>query len=168
MKIGEKIKSILTEKGWSQAKLAEEMGVSNQVVFNYLKRDNFTMDTLMKISKALNVPLYLFFDKKDLFGELDNPNLTFLTKEQIDSLWEVMMMSLEIMSYAQKKKHEEISTIAIMQYLKFASIFKIEINEVCPDEKQKYSHYYEIEKKVKGDIEKALFMTNKVKSNFSK
>ena len=49
---------ILEIKGWSQKYFAAQMGLSPQVVSKWLKgRENFTLETIGKIEKVLNVDL---------------------------------------------------------------------------------------------------------------
>lgn len=49
---------VLEIKGWSQKTFAAQMGVSPQVVSKWLKgRENFTLETIGKIEKVLNVDL---------------------------------------------------------------------------------------------------------------
>lgn len=48
----------LDELGWSQVKLAEEMGVSKQQVNKWVKgNENFTLDTLSRLGEVLGIQL---------------------------------------------------------------------------------------------------------------
>lgn len=53
-----KILAQLDQLGWSQKRLAEELGVSPQLVNKWVRgKENFTIDTLVKIGKTLNTSL---------------------------------------------------------------------------------------------------------------
>jgi ribosome-binding protein aMBF1 (putative translation factor) len=56
--ITQRIKQALSSKGWTQAQLASEIGVSPTVISRVLSRpDRSRVDTLQRISKALGVDL---------------------------------------------------------------------------------------------------------------
>lgn len=73
MTLGEKLKSIREQRGWTQSQAAERLGISSQVVSNY-ERDYRSPDkeTLTRIAKVYNCSVDW------LLGVTDNP-------ERIDS-----------------------------------------------------------------------------------
>ncbi len=65
--IGENIRSIRTDKGWPQYKLAEELDTSKAQMNHYEKgRVRFPVQKLCKISQILDVPLLTFLEGIDL------------------------------------------------------------------------------------------------------
>lgn len=74
MTLGEKLKSLREQRGWTQSQAAERLGISSQVVSNY-ERDYRSPDkeTLSRIAKVFNCSLDW------LLGVTDNP-------ERIDDL----------------------------------------------------------------------------------
>lgn len=62
-KIALNILEALNEKGWSQKRLAEEMGVSSQQVNKIVKgNQNLTFETIAKIETALKIDLVQIID----------------------------------------------------------------------------------------------------------
>lgn len=60
-KIARSILSALAEKGISQVKLAEALNISPQQISKIVKgHENLTLETIYKLSKALNVELISF------------------------------------------------------------------------------------------------------------
>ncbi len=70
-KIAQLIKELRTARGLSQMKLAEIVGVSYQQIQKYEKSINkVSIEKLEQISKALNIPISLFFQSgKDVVSE---------------------------------------------------------------------------------------------------
>jgi len=55
----------IRKKGWSQKQLSDNMGVSPQVVSKWVKgKENFTLETIEKIEKALAITLIDIADEK--------------------------------------------------------------------------------------------------------
>lgn len=71
MTLGEKLKSLREQRGWTQSQAAERLGISSQVVSNY-ERDYRSPDkeTLSRIAKVYNCSLDW------LLGVVDNPERT--------------------------------------------------------------------------------------------
>lgn len=66
MHIGEIIKKVRKAKGVSQMKLAEDIGITYQQVQKYEKgKSKITVERLVDISKALDVPAYLFLIEEE-------------------------------------------------------------------------------------------------------
>lgn len=59
---GLRIKEIMQEKGITQKKLAEDIGVA-EISLSRSLRGNPTLDTLERIATALNVPITNLFEK---------------------------------------------------------------------------------------------------------
>lgn len=60
--IGERVKQIRKEKGFTQEKLAFESNL-NRAYIGYVERSErkFSIETIYRISRALKTPLYKFF-----------------------------------------------------------------------------------------------------------
>jgi transcriptional regulator with XRE-family HTH domain len=64
--IGWKLRKLRTQAGWSQGRLAEEIGVSIQQVQKYETGANkMNTDRLQQVAQALDVPIQLFFTETD-------------------------------------------------------------------------------------------------------
>ena len=62
--IGSSIRALRKEKGWNQEKLAEMSGINDKEVSHIEQgRRNITIDTLVKISKALEVNIESIISK---------------------------------------------------------------------------------------------------------
>ena len=62
--IGSSIRALRKEKGWTQEKLAEMSGINDKEVSHIEQgRRNITIDTLVKISKALEVNIESIISK---------------------------------------------------------------------------------------------------------
>lgn len=60
--IGWKLRKLRTQAGWSQGRLAEEIGVSIQQIQKYETGANkMNSDRLQQVALALDVPIQLFF-----------------------------------------------------------------------------------------------------------
>ncbi|SRR6266568_227285 len=60
--IGWKLRKLRTQAGWSQGRLAEEIGVSIQQIQKYETGANkMNTDRLQQVAQALDVPIQLFF-----------------------------------------------------------------------------------------------------------
>jgi transcriptional regulator with XRE-family HTH domain len=62
MILGDRIREILKNKNISQTKLAESLGVSRQVINQYLNAGSMTTATLEKIAEAIDVPVICFYN----------------------------------------------------------------------------------------------------------
>lgn len=74
---GLRIKEIMQEKGITQKKLAEDIGVA-EISLSRSLRGNPTLDTLERIATALNVPI------TELFNAGTNEELTALIQHKGD------------------------------------------------------------------------------------
>lgn len=63
-KIALKVLSKLDELNWSQKQLAEKMSVSPQYINKIVRgKENLTLETLVKLQEALNIPLLASFSE---------------------------------------------------------------------------------------------------------
>jgi transcriptional regulator with XRE-family HTH domain len=62
-----KIHSFCIKKGISLAALAEKIGLSRVGFYQAIKKQSLKIDSLEKIAKALDVPIYEFFDDERSF-----------------------------------------------------------------------------------------------------
>lgn len=82
---GLRIKEIMQEKGITQKKLAEDIGVA-EISLSRSLRGNPTLDTLERIATALNVPITELFstDKQDLCGHVEYKGVVYTIKSRSD------------------------------------------------------------------------------------
>ena len=82
---GLKIKEIMQEKGITQKKLAEDIGVA-EISLSRSLRGNPTLDTLERIAIALNVPITELFstDKQELCGHVEYKGVVYTIKSRSD------------------------------------------------------------------------------------
>ena len=82
---GLRIKEIMQEKGITQKKLAEDIGVA-EISLSRSLRGNPTLDTLERIATALNVPITELFstDKQDLCGHVEYKGTVYTIKSRSD------------------------------------------------------------------------------------
>lgn len=82
---GLRIKEIMQEKGITQKKLAEDIGVA-EISLSRSLRGNPTLDTLERIATALNVPITELFstDKQDLCGHVEYKGVVYTIKTRSD------------------------------------------------------------------------------------
>jgi len=80
--IGKKIRNIMEIKGITQEELAHTSGVSISLIRKLVNKKcaNTSIDTIVKISQALNVPVKYFFS-----NEIDDPFLNTHISEKIRS-----------------------------------------------------------------------------------
>ncbi len=64
--IGWKLRKLRLQAGWTQERLAEQIGVSTQQIQNYEAGSNkMNTDRLQQLAHALDVPIQLFFTEED-------------------------------------------------------------------------------------------------------
>lgn len=64
--IGWKLRKLRLQAGWTQERLAEQVGVSTQQIQNYEAGINkLNTDRLQQLAQALDVPVQLFFTEVD-------------------------------------------------------------------------------------------------------
>lgn len=82
---GLRIKEIMQEKGITQRKLAEDIGVA-EISLSRSLRGNPTLDTLERIATALNVPITELFstDKQELCGHVEYKGTVYTIKSRSD------------------------------------------------------------------------------------
>lgn len=82
---GLRIKEIMQEKGITQKKLAEDIGVA-EISLSRSLRGNPTLETLERIATALNVPITELFstDKQDLCGHVEYKGTVYTIKSRSD------------------------------------------------------------------------------------
>ncbi len=72
MSIGENIRRLRKEKGWSQRKLSELSGVSHTQIANYeTNRTKPTLETIVKIANALDVNISELLDYQKFIDNSD-------------------------------------------------------------------------------------------------
>lgn len=110
--IGDKIKEILRQKGISQAELGRLIGKERSNVTNLLKSDNMGVQTLIQISKALNVPVSSFFEDQIKTDILNEPRFEYTKKHKEvninDKIAELKnrIIELQQMVIELQKKHK--------------------------------------------------------------
>ncbi|MBD8069384.1 helix-turn-helix domain-containing protein [Bacillus sp. PS06] len=74
--IGERIRRLRKKKAWSQARLAEEIGVSENFI-GYLERaeKSGTLETLEKLAIALDTSLSELLFMSEKLGKNENPEI---------------------------------------------------------------------------------------------
>lgn len=88
--VADRIKEICNEKRITIPQLADKIGVSKGF-YTTLKNNTLRVDTLIKISEILEVPLKSFFDEGDLsFGSEDLKEKIDDLQKEINSLKEVL------------------------------------------------------------------------------
>ena len=88
--VADRIKEICNEKRITIPQLAEKIGVSKGF-YTTLKNNTLRVDTLIKISEILEVPLKSFFDDEDIsFGYEDQKEKIADLQKEINSLKEVL------------------------------------------------------------------------------
>lgn len=92
---GLRIKEIMQEKGITQKKLAEDIGVA-EISLSRSLRGNPTLDTLERIATALNVPITELFstDKQELCGHVEYKGIIYRINS-FDDLEKVLKMKEE-------------------------------------------------------------------------
>lgn len=82
---GLRIKEIMQEKGITQRKLAEDIGVA-EISLSRSLRGNPTLDTIERIATALNVPITELFstDKQELCGHVEYKGTVYTIKSRSD------------------------------------------------------------------------------------
>jgi transcriptional regulator with XRE-family HTH domain len=87
--IAMKVLDKLDEPGWSQVRLAKEMGVSPQQITKIVSgKENLTLDTQIRLQEILNIPiLATFYEKqeKNLFVQITFLNEQIFHSEEIRS-----------------------------------------------------------------------------------
>ena len=72
-RIAMKVLKVLKSLGLSQKDLAEQMGVSPQYVNKLVKgKENFTLETLVKLQSTLSIPLLAGYDEQKRLSEIPN------------------------------------------------------------------------------------------------
>jgi len=77
-KIGAKIRLLRQISGTTQAKLARHLDISHQQLQKYeMGINKVSASKLIRISKILNISIYMFFDNSKLAEELENNSINF-------------------------------------------------------------------------------------------
>jgi len=72
-RVAMKVLKALKSQGLSQKYLAEQMGVSPQYVNKLVKgKENFTLETLVKLQSTLGIPLLAGYDEQKRLSEIPN------------------------------------------------------------------------------------------------
>jgi len=64
MIIGEKIKQLIDKSGFSVPEIAKKFNMSEQNLYQMLKKDSISTKHLLEFSKFIKVPVGYFFDKE--------------------------------------------------------------------------------------------------------
>jgi len=64
MNISQRIQNIMNSKGVTRYKLAKEFGVHQTTIKNWFDKESFTIETLTKIAKILDVSIQSFFESE--------------------------------------------------------------------------------------------------------
>lgn len=89
MTISERIKKLRQERNWTQAKLAEKMGIHQKQISAYERGVNLpSTDILIKLADSFDVTLdYLAFEAKGRQGKLNIQDRELLRRfEMVDTL----------------------------------------------------------------------------------
>jgi len=89
MELGERIKRLRQERGWSQGQLAEKVNVHQKQISGYERNTHSpSTDLLVRIAQALNVSLdYLVFEGREDVQQVAIGDLELLEKlKEIDQL----------------------------------------------------------------------------------
>lgn len=65
-----KLKGAIVEKGLTQAKMAEKMGISDRTFYNKMKRKVFNSDEIVQMASILSI------DEKDVIAIFFDQNVT--------------------------------------------------------------------------------------------
>ena len=89
--VGKRIQECLDEIGWSQSRLAEELGVSRQIVNKIIHgRKNVTLEEIKIIADILEISLEELVQKKNEDETEEDPMIAFMgevdTQEAKDGL----------------------------------------------------------------------------------
>lgn len=89
MTLGEKIKSVRKEKGWSQEKLGQMINIAKSVVWKYEKDEAVpSAEVIKRVAQAFSVSTdYLLFDKteKENITKINDKKL-LLQFEEVDKM----------------------------------------------------------------------------------
>ena len=70
MKLTKKLKIMMLEKDMKQSEIAEKIGLTKQSINNYLSRDNFINDILIKIADVLGYDTKVTFVDRETGKEI--------------------------------------------------------------------------------------------------
>ncbi len=84
MSLGEKIRTIRKNKGYSIMKIRELTGLSKSTISEIENsKSSPTSETLQKIASALEVPVSTFFDNEELEEKKDNKIEEYMDKNKL-------------------------------------------------------------------------------------
>lgn len=90
--LGEKIKNLIKEKGYTVTEFAQKVNCSRRTLYEIFKKDSIEVDLLMRISKVLNY---------NFFNELNNEYQKEIGKEVVSNQTPYLSFS-----FFQQKKEE--------------------------------------------------------------
>ncbi len=97
MSVHEKLKKMLSERGWSEYRLAKECGLSESTIANIFRRNTQpSINTLESICNGFNITLSQFFCEGDMVEMTDDLKMLFdawktLTPKQKQALLELVL-----------------------------------------------------------------------------
>ena len=110
MTVGERIKNARKKKGWSQAELGKELGVSQQMIAQFENRGHIPkLETLQKIADALDTTTISLYGY-DKYNEDGSIRLDQSEKELIEQYRALDALSKEIVDFVLKKETERNTT----------------------------------------------------------
>jgi transcriptional regulator with XRE-family HTH domain len=72
MKLGEKIKQVSENKGFTPSDLASKLGKSTTAIYDIFRKDKLSTDILEDISEKLGIPITYFFEDKIQLLDISN------------------------------------------------------------------------------------------------
>ncbi|WP_425622938.1 helix-turn-helix domain-containing protein [Brevibacillus borstelensis] len=105
MTLGDKLKSLREQRGWTQSQAAERLGISSQVVSNY-ERDYRSPDkeTLSRIAKVYNCSLDWLLGVADNPERIDDPSPSDKKDKPEDELTTIMYHKWDQLDERRRKQ----------------------------------------------------------------
>jgi transcriptional regulator with XRE-family HTH domain len=103
--LGDKLKSLREQRGWTQSQAAERLGISSQVVSNY-ERDYRSPDkeTLSRIAKVYNCSLDWLLGVTDNPERIDDPSPSDKKDKPTDELTTIMFHKWDQLDERRRKQ----------------------------------------------------------------
>lgn len=105
--IAMKVLDKLDELGWSQARLAREMGVSPQQVTKIVRgTENLTLETQVKLQSILNIPILASFYERGIENLIDVITLIINQSYEVPKVDEVKEEEIDLDREEIKMKYD--------------------------------------------------------------